>query len=473
MMKTTSIYGPPGTGKTTWMMNKVSELLTEGFETSDIMYLSFTKAATGEVLRRMGVSRSDTVSTIHSACYRLLELGGASVVNFYKLKAFGQKIGMPFKGNSDDAHETMEIGDIYVALHQLARNRMRDLHEEYMESDRQGSWDEFSFFCESYDSWKDSNGLIDFTDMLEQYAEDPRPHGCKVVFIDESQDLSPLQWEVINGFVDQPSVQRIYFAGDDDQAIYEWAGANPRGMVEFEEQRGADRIVLDRSYRIPAAVHRVVSAISDRIVDRVPKIYAPRPEEGLVLRDEIYDPEIQKEGFVLCRTHSIKQKAEKELIRARVPFHSDGGGLPGPFSCKATKAIRAWRRYKDTNKLPKTDLEAMIAAAIDRVRGDLVAGDTKSVLKEDPMKIFRMPMMFIDYFRDVDIFANPRIVTSTIHASKGREAPEVTLITDWTGRVEAGMVINPDSEHRVWYVAASRAKNILRTASLGEFGYDL
>lgn len=471
-MQATAVYGPPGTGKTTWMMDRVAEFVKDGYSPADIMYLSFTKSAAGEVLKRMGVKSSSTVSTIHSACYRLLNLGGAAVVDYRKLMKFSEVVGIPFKGGqADDQMETMEVGDQYLAMYSLARNRLTDYRITYEESDRPGSEDEFTYFVESYNSWRQSNGLIDFTDMLEQYNVDPQEHKCRIIFVDESQDLSPLQWAVIEGIVNQPQVERIFIAGDDDQAIYEWAGADPHGMANFEGAHAAERVVLGQSYRVPSSVHGVVTEISGRIESRVDKEYKPRPVDGEVIYPGIYEPTDQLEGFVLCRSHSIKQKAERLLIERRVPYLSVGGGLPGPFGCKAAKAIRAWKRYKDTGALSPRDLEAMIASSSDRIKGDLIAGDHKSILKEDPNRIFRIPHMFLDYFRDVDIHVEPKLTTGTIHSSKGKEADQVTVITDWTGRVEAGFYANPDQEHRVWYVATSRAKQTLRLASLGESGY--
>lgn len=468
--KSTAVYGPPGTGKTTWLMNKITQIMESGVDPHQIMYLSFTKAAAAEAIRRMGV-KTNNVSTIHSACYRLCQMSGSSVVNYSKLMKFGSIIGMPFRGNSDDAAETMEIGDVYLALHSLARNRMRPIDVEYDESSRPGSWAEFEFFVKSYDDWKSANGLIDFTDMLEDYDSEPRPHGCVEIIVDESQDLSPLQWSVVRKMAAFDTVKAVYFAGDDDQAIFEWAGANPHGMAEFEEETDSERVVLGQSYRVPQAVHSIVTSISDRLMNRVNKQYLPRDEIGKVVRDPLYNCHDQKEGFILCRTHSIKQKVERELIEGRVPFLSDGGGLPGPFNCKAAKAVRAWKRSKDAGAVSQADLELMIAAATEAVRSDLVAGDYEAVFKRDPMKAFKMMPMFAAYFRDVDIYSKPMLVTCTIHGSKGREADEVTLITDWTNRVAAGMSMNPDQEHRVFYVGASRAKKVLRLTSVGGDGY--
>ena len=470
-MRSTAIFGPPGTGKTTKMMDLVEQCVADGLNPKEVMYLSFTKAAAGEVLRRMGVKSSNSVSTIHSACYRLLGLGGASIVDYHKLRIFGHKIGLTFKGNTDDAQETMEIGDQYLSIYSLARNRNHTPIDEYIDSDRPGDQSQFNYFVESYENWKSANGMIDFTDMLIKYVEDPREHGCKAVFIDESQDLSPLQWDVIRAIIKMKTVDKVFFAGDDDQAIFEWAGANPHGMAEFSEYTGADKIVLGESFRLPDKIHDVVTTISRRIDNRVDKDYKSRGEPGVVLFEQLFEPTRQKEGFILCRTHSIKQKTEKLLIERRIPFRSEGGGLPGPLDCKAARAIRAWHVYKDTKALSSSGLEAMIGAAIDRVRGDLLAGDKTSILKEDPMRIFKIPVVFLDYFRDVDINSYPKLITMTIHASKGREADEVTLITDWTGRVQAGIFMNPDAEHWVWYVGASRAKHILRVTSMGEDGY--
>ena len=50
-----------------------------------------------------------------------------------------------------------------------------------------------------------------------------------VVFIDEAQDLSPLQWKLYD-ILKQKS-KDIYLAGDDDQAIFAWAGADVNRFI--------------------------------------------------------------------------------------------------------------------------------------------------------------------------------------------------------------------------------------------------
>lgn len=51
-----------------------------------------------------------------------------------------------------------------------------------------------------------------------------------VIFIDEAQDLSPLQWQLYD--VLKTKTKDIYLAGDDDQAIFAWAGADVKRFIE-------------------------------------------------------------------------------------------------------------------------------------------------------------------------------------------------------------------------------------------------
>jgi len=70
-----------------------------------------------------------------------------------------------------------------------------------------------------------------------------------VMFVDEAQDLSPLQWAVVRKLCDH--ADKIYIAGDDDQAIYRWAGAD----VDYLISNSKNAIVLKQSYRIPKSIH--------------------------------------------------------------------------------------------------------------------------------------------------------------------------------------------------------------------------
>ena len=62
-----------------------------------------------------------------------------------------------------------------------------------------------------------------------------------------------------------------------------------------------------------------------------------------------------------------------------------------------------------------------------------------------------------------DLTKKPLMELSTIHKAKGREADNVAVILDQTGNIIDAAALNPDNEHRNWYVAVTRAKKRLFT----------
>ena len=72
---------------------------------------------------------------------------------------------------------------------------------------------------------------LDFTDMVEKFISDAGNLPIKVLMVDEAQDLTPLQWDMVVKIAKH--VWRVYIAGDDDQAIYEWNGAEVEYFQNF------------------------------------------------------------------------------------------------------------------------------------------------------------------------------------------------------------------------------------------------
>lgn len=77
-----------------------------------------------------------------------------------------------------------------------------------------------------------------------------------------------------------------------------------------------------------------------------------------------------------------------------------------------------------------------------------------------------------DYYARVDLSVTPSVRVMTIHASKGHEADRVVLDTSLTQRVADGVITDPDSEARVYYVGVTRARQQLDILH-GHNGYDL
>ena len=67
--------------------------------------------------------------------------------------------------------------------------------------------------------------------------------------VDEAQDLTPLQWDMVVKMAE--AVERVYIAGDDDQAIYEWNGAD----VDLFQNFPGKTLVLKKSVRLNKNIH--------------------------------------------------------------------------------------------------------------------------------------------------------------------------------------------------------------------------
>ena len=85
---------------------------------------------------------------------------------------------------------------------------------------------------------------LDFTDMVEKYITEGLAIPFKVLMVDEAQDLTPLQWDLVVKLAG--SVHRVYIAGDDDQAIYEWNGAD----VSYFQNFPGRKLILKKSVRL-------------------------------------------------------------------------------------------------------------------------------------------------------------------------------------------------------------------------------
>ncbi len=90
------------------------------------------------------------------------------------------------------------------------------------------------------------------------------------------------------------------------------------------------------------------------------------------------------------------------------------------------------------------------------------------LLREDPWyeALDLIPQGQINYIRAArargeKLSKMPRVTLSTVHGSKGGEADHVIVMKEMASRTYQEMEKNPEDERRVWYVAATRARERL------------
>ncbi len=108
-----------------------------------------------------------------------------------------------------------------------------------------------------YQAYLEDNGLYDFDDMIIEAARALREdlsfkqtlqEKYQYIMLDEFQDTNPAQLSIIKELTDyeKPMVMAV---GDDDQAIYEFQGANASNLLDFREYYSAHMVVLTENYR--------------------------------------------------------------------------------------------------------------------------------------------------------------------------------------------------------------------------------
>ena len=467
------ILGPPGTGKTTTLLKIVEDNLKMGVAPEKIAYLAFTRKAATEAQERamekfgFEEDRFPYFRTLHSLAFKQLGLQRDEVMTNDHYRKLGKALGVEFKGIYDEdlgVHTGYGLGDKCSRVESLARVGLRSIEDQY---NLTAINDLTLHAVRQYDKalrfYKEENGLLDFTDMLQQYNS---PLPIDVCIIDEAQDLSSLQYKM--AILASQNAKQVYIAGDDDQAIFGWAGADVNKFLNLK----GDRVVLPQSYRVPRKVHSVAFDIVKRIKHRYAKPWTSKLETGKVehIADE-QQIDFSGQGTWLCLSRS-KYLLNRFQQAARQQGYGYFYNGKNSLESEETRAITSWEKIRNGKELTLHETKNMIQfmpfkVKIERkekynvqdlgLNGNSKNYDWMDMLKgiaPDEREYLRSCLRNGEKFSE-----KPRITISTIHQSKGGEADNVVLRTDM-GRYSWENT-HRDEENRVWYVAVTRTKQNL------------
>ena len=475
------ILGPPGTGKTTQLIDIVEKELEKGTKPSEICYLAFTRRAALEAIHRscdkFKLDRSELpyFRTIHSLCYQELGLTRDQVIQKKHLIELGSELGIDIrcKGNFEEGGIWgTTTGDRIVHLENLSRISQKSLKETWENDDTEDvHFEELDKFSRAYNVFKESTSLLDFSDMLQLF--DHRQCGpFKLFIVDEAQDLSTLQWTIVNNISKNSEV--TYVAGDDDQSIYGWAGANTSRFINLQ---GSVKI-LDQSYRLPRRIRDLAFTIQESISNSREKKFKPTTTEGEVCWASDIEEIDLSTGTWLLLARNTYQLGEFEAMctRRSIPHETN---KTRRYRENTVTAIRSWTDLTNgkhiTGKLVK-NLKQYIGIHGDfkdsmkynlkylQQYGGVESNDvwyealTEMVLEEKEFWISALRL-------GEKITEKPRIRISTIHGAKGAEADHVALVTDISRKAYDRLENDPNDEHRVFYVGVTRAKQSLTIIS--------
>jgi len=484
------VVGPPGTGKTQTLLNKVGEYKEAGTPLDRIGYFAFTRKAAYEARDRLletylFLEKKDVkhFRTLHSFAFRYLGLQEENVMQEEHYKIIGEECGLRIKYATYEKNEFNGIftsNSEYLSLINLASVRNISILDQLDRNEHLGKIerDKLQVVAKHIDDYKNTYQLIDYNDMLNRFINQIQLPEAKVpefdvIFVDEAQDLSLLQWKMIKAL--QPHTKDIYIAGDDDQAIFGWAGADVDSFINFD----AVEIPLKQSRRVPKIIHQRALLRLDNIkLGRLAKPWnTPTPEEGTLKIFFSIDPINLSKGdwYILARTNDLLKPILKDLRRRGIYFETKDGRSMNESLYRDILNWEAWKKGKELNTIE-------VQRLLERFDKKLKETEDKLFKLSDLKKEYKLDsqLQWYDAFTAVtpntktyirtmrsngeDLRLKPRVKVLTLHSSKGGEATNVIILQNQTRNTIKGAtktIMKQDEEQRVWYVGLTRcSKNL-------------
>ena len=446
------VLGPPGTGKTRRLLNEVDGYLKRGVPLNKIGYFAFTRKAANEARERFlhlnkNLNKSDTkfFQTLHSLAFHTLGMSEDNVMQPVHYEQIGKELSIRVNYSSDSEESCyMNCDNEYFKLIGKARVKCISIEDEFNTNEwsRDIDLDTLHHININLNNYKKVYNLDDYTEMFD-------------VLKSKSKD--------------------IFLAGDDDQAIFAWAGADVNRFID----EPAEEEVLQQSERIPLAVQELSNTILNRIQGkRKEKVYyAKKDINGNVVQgkvDTIFDIDsldlTTDKWLILTRT-TYRSDEISELLKEKKLYFKNRYGKS--IDSRLYKSVLKWTDLTLGKEISIADCKDMYEYLDDTFNEKKF--ENKNSIKMEDLG-FNPGITWFDAFTNLDqekelyirtmltngekLSEEPRIEVSTIHAAKGGECKNVILVLDNARKIRQSIeasVQKQDEEHRVWYVGSTRS----------------
>ena len=488
------IMGPPGTGKTYRLVNHYLKKELEEYKTNPekIAYITFSRAAAGEAEERItelfpGV-KLKYISTMHAMGMRESNidantqlLTGKKWARFKNEYLEWQNISFE---TTVDASGNPRYQNTHLQIIQYSRSKLISIEDAAVELQKHHDIDVDTTIQLETDlkSFKEGTSMVEFYDMINKFVEEDRCPPLDVIFLDEAQDLSAHQWKFFDYI--KSKCKRAYMAGDDDQTIYGFQGADPACFMAQEGERDDQEI----SRRVPKTVHAEAMKILNQLTIRLNKKWIPRDAEGNVYKNYTFDEIDFSAGnwMILARTNKLLINIAEHFYSLGIRFKSKTNTrLPN----SVVGAYQVWKRLNQGAYVSGEEAQTVYQYLLVK-KGQVARGfsDGKSLQNEKSVDLQKLkhnhglliegdwqqlniPEQYKEYMitlleRGDDLMKKPKIELLTLHGSKGRECENVCLFPDYGTEGQDEFIYrsaydDPDPEHRLFYVGTTRAKENL------------
>jgi len=341
------------------------------------------------------------------------------------------------------------FADDLLAAIQLKRSQMINIY----------SRDEKKFL-ELWRSWKEDNLYIDFVDMIERGLNEVEITDKEVIIADEVQDYSKLEMALIRKWGETPSVKKFIVAGDSDQLLYEWRGADPE-LFKQSWVTSENRKILKQSYRVPHAVHAAAGKWINNIRGREPIEYLPTEKNGKVIRSDITIKSVKTGNRLINEIKEYISKGKEIMI-----LTACGYMLTPILAALRKNGIMFHNPYRvkrgDWNPFNRKG-----TGARDRILSWSISDpETHKSKQEWRMWTIKDVQTFSEHFRAEGVFLKRK---KTAFLNIPEEEAEKVEITDriWNEYFEQ------DALHEIWSFEPKRFLKLLMPSKISSYEYPM
>ena len=393
------ILAGAGSGKTRVLTHRIAYRSEQGtLDPNRVLAVTFTRKAAGELrerLGRLGLSGGINAGTFHSIAYAQLRQRWEER-GIRPPELLERKVG--FVARLMSAKDRNMPLDVVAEIEWAAARRITpETYESAAAVARRRpplALGTVAGIYERFMAEKLRKRLVDFDDLLRLAARDlaadpvyasARHWRFRHLFVDEFQDVNPLQHELLTAWLGPES--DLCAVGDPNQAIYAWNGADARYLTDFEQYfPSSSTVTLEDNYRSTPQVLTVANAVLDAGFSVPIKLRSHRPDGPLPVVREYADALSEAQATarsardhhapgtpwnsqcVLVRTNAQAALMSEAFTSARIPHRVRGGGdlLEQP---EVRQAINGFRRASNL-QVALGDLEDEIRRLAPEVAGE-------------------------------------------------------------------------------------------------------
>ena len=355
-----------GSGKTRRLIEEVSKEL-EVRRPEELAFVTFTRKGAEEGLHRVCsklMLEPDDLPyfrTLHSLTFHALNYKANQMFGRLDQRKFNKEFGYTVNRCEVDTGKVMPTRDSkYLDFYDLERSGALT-SRQLAEADIEVGY--YRQLVRKYEEYKSRQHLVDFFDCLIKYVQEGDSLPVKVAMIDECQDITALQWRVIEKAFSR--AEKIIIAGDENQSIYSYSGARPDFLIDFAKRFPVEHLSV--SYRIPQSVYRLAKAIVGFIGDKTNKPFEPRKEnpegsitqissierlKNFIREEDSAEDRSEAQWYILARNNCFLEEPKQLLEENLIPYWTADGFFMGGAIMQRIKDYEGFRLegYSNTAK---------------------------------------------------------------------------------------------------------------------------